>query len=941
MPAGSYDLGQAEGLIRIKYDGTGTTQAKHGLGEVETAGRRTSAGLDTAAARIGIAGAAIAASLAYASTKAIDFEKQISAIGAVSGATKPEMEALRQKALQLGADTSFSATEAALAMEELAKAGIALPDILNGAADATVALAAAGSVALPEAATIAANAMNAFGLSAKDLPKVVDLIAGAANASAIDVGQFGMSLQQAGAVANLAGVPFSDLAVAIALMGNAGIKGSDAGTSLKTFLQNLIPVTKEQVALMRALGLVTKEGGNQFFDASGKAKSLADISALLQGALKGMGKEQQLATLQTLFGSDSIRAAAILADAGSTGFNNLAASMGKISAEAVAAQRLDNTAGALERMKGSVETAAISVGTLLLPGITSLANKIASLANWINGLSPGWKTFIVNSLGATAALLLTAAAILKVVSTARAISGVVAAMKAWTIWTKLATVAQAAFNIVQLIGHAIFIASPIGWIVLAIAALVAIVILVIKYHKEIWAWIQKVWSGFLNLIKPVTDWFAGPFANFFVQAWNKVVGAFNVAKNAVMAVINFIIGGFKFWLSIVKGVLGFFAPLFQAAFGLVMAIIKTVVSIITAIFAVWFAIWDATIGSSLRAIFAIFSWAFNAILGVITGVFNFLWPYISAILSAIWSVISGTWNGIVQVAVAVWGFIVGYITNQFNFLWAVISFIGSLVWSFLKAIWTSVSNDVSAAWNFVVAIIQGVWDFILGILKAAIDKMASAINGISKIVSKVGEFFGQLKAAAEGGIGSLWAFVSGIPGRILSALGNIGSTLYNSGKAIIQGLIDGIVNMAGNVKDAVNGVLKKARDLLPFSPAKEGPFSGKGWTMYSGRAMMIDLANGILRSRAKVQDAMSGLLGGANNSLSLAVAGVAPATLAGAPAFASSPTSVGASVGSGALMRDVIVNVPAAIVDPDQIATYSARRITTAMATGQSSSNIG
>jgi TP901 family phage tail tape measure protein len=349
------------------------------------AGAMKKAGKGVAIAAVGIAGAFL---LAIGS--AASFEKRISAIGAVTGASAEDLDNVRRKALQLGKDTKFSAGEAAEAIEELAKAGLSLPDIMNGAADATVNLAAAGEIDLPQAATIASNAMNQFGLAAKQLPAVADDIAGAANASAIDVSQFGQSISQVGAVANLAGLSFHDTAVAIAEMGNAGIKGSDAGTSLKTFLQNLIPTTKQQIDLSKKLGLITKEGTNAFFDQKGKVKGLADISQVLQRALAGMGEEQKLATLGILFGSDAIRAAAVLADQGAAGYDKMSKSMGKVKAADVAKKRMDNLAGSIEQMKGSAETLAIVIGESLqgafrtvVDGATGFLNILISLAQKI------------------------------------------------------------------------------------------------------------------------------------------------------------------------------------------------------------------------------------------------------------------------------------------------------------------------------------------------------------------------------------------------------------------------------------------------------------------------------------------------------------------------------------------------------------------------------
>jgi len=338
-----------------------------------------------AAAGAAVAGIALVSFVGASIRAASEFESRMSAVQAVSGATGAELDSLRSKALQLGADTSFSATQAASAMEELVKAGVPVQAVLNGAADATVNLAAAGEVDLTKAAEISANAMNQFGLSAQDLPRIADLVAGAANTSAIDVEQFGMSLSQAGAVASLSGASFDDVAVAITAMGNAGIVGSDAGTSLKSFLSRLVPTTVEAANEMERLGIITEDGTNRFFDAQGNLREFSRVAEVLQGSLKGLTKEQQLATLQTVFGSDAIRAAAVIADQGAAGWDRLAASMGDVSAADVAETRMNNLAGSVEKFKGSVETMLISSGggfTKILKPIvddaTELVNKMAT-----------------------------------------------------------------------------------------------------------------------------------------------------------------------------------------------------------------------------------------------------------------------------------------------------------------------------------------------------------------------------------------------------------------------------------------------------------------------------------------------------------------------------------------------------------------------------------
>jgi hypothetical protein len=396
-----------------------------------------------AAAAGALAVTGVVAGFVAATGAAMDFEKQISAIAAVTGASQSDIAGLSQTALQLGKDTSFSASEAAVGMEELAKAGVSIADIMGGAGRASLDLAAAGAISVGDAAEIASNAMNVFGIEGTKMGHVADVIAGAANASAIGVNDYKFSLAAAGAVAATVGIGFEDLSTAIAVMGNAGIKGSDAGTSLKTMLLNLQPTTNKQIDLFRELGLMTTdtEAGyqnlvargiqpagksyqdlsqaikdhlglnadiskwskddvkafndmelgtglmsNAFFDAGGKAKDFAGIAQVLQDKLGNMTKAQQLATLEVMFGSDAIRAGAVLLDAGAEGFNNMAAAMDKVSARQVADERLNNLAGSIEKLKGSLETGAIILGSIFTGALKSMADSATETVNTIVGI---------------------------------------------------------------------------------------------------------------------------------------------------------------------------------------------------------------------------------------------------------------------------------------------------------------------------------------------------------------------------------------------------------------------------------------------------------------------------------------------------------------------------------------------------------------------------
>lgn len=410
-----YSLGTARGVIQIDYKGNGPKRAAADL-------KTTGAAAGTAGVNVGklrgqlltLAGigsvAAIAAGFVAAVKTVSDFETSLSAVGAVSGATGEQMESLRAKALQLGADTAFSASEGALAMEELAKAGLSVDNILGGAADATVALAAAGGIDLPTAAGIASAAMNSFNIAATDTAKIADLFAGAANRSATDVVGIGEAFKYVAPLAANTGVSIEDTTTAIAALAKAGISGSMAGTTLRSMLQRLNPASKGASKAMEELGIITEEQGNRFFDAEGNTKSMAEISGVLAESLSGLSDEQKSQALTTIFGSRAMTGALALADQGVDGFTELGEAIGEVSAADVAAKRLDNLAGSMEALGGSIETVVIksltaAAGGLrtFVDGLTLAINTASEVGGDIAGkISPGFAdlgTTIANVVG--------------------------------------------------------------------------------------------------------------------------------------------------------------------------------------------------------------------------------------------------------------------------------------------------------------------------------------------------------------------------------------------------------------------------------------------------------------------------------------------------------------------------------------------------------------
>jgi TP901 family phage tail tape measure protein len=338
-------------------------------------------GLHAGMVAVGAASAAMAAGLGVSIANAAKFEQTMSGVKAVSGATAAEFKQLSDKALQLGKDTSFSASEAAAGIEELVKGGVSVADVLNGAAEATLNLAAAGGVSLPEAAEIASNAINQFNLDGEKMAHVSDLIAGAANASSLSVGDFRQSLGQAGAAMHASGQSIDSVATSIAVLGAAGIKGSDAGTSLRVMFGRLIPTTADANAAFKALGLQTGALGNAFLNADGSFKQAAEVAEILHDRTQNLTEAEKTLALQMIFGEDAKRSAIVLSEAGAAGFDKMAESMGKVTAAEVAKTRLDNLSGSVEQLKGSFETATIAIGAGFTPVVREAVDKVTQAIN--------------------------------------------------------------------------------------------------------------------------------------------------------------------------------------------------------------------------------------------------------------------------------------------------------------------------------------------------------------------------------------------------------------------------------------------------------------------------------------------------------------------------------------------------------------------------------
>ncbi|HGF6575991.1 TPA: phage tail tape measure protein [Bacillus cereus] len=388
---------------------------------------------------------AIGRGLKSAVEESMNFEQQMANIKAVSGATGQEMSKLSELAVKYGEDTKYSSVEAGKGIEELIKAGVSLTDIINGGLEGALNLAAAGELELGEAAEIASTALNAFKRDGLSVTDAANLLAGAANASATDVHELKYGLSASAAVAAGAGMTFKDTATALAVFAQNGLKGSDAGTSLKTMLMRLNPSTKEAYNKMKDLGLITynaqagfdflvqngitpasrsvgdievalekyvmkTEGvkkwndkcettfrelatssaflSSKFYDQEGHIQSLENISGILHESMKGLTDQQRSMALETLFGSDAVRGATILFNEGAQGVNKMYSEMSKITALETANTKMNTLKGRIEQLSGAFDTMKKTIGDALAPVVSAFVAGLQKLVDGFNAL-PG------------------------------------------------------------------------------------------------------------------------------------------------------------------------------------------------------------------------------------------------------------------------------------------------------------------------------------------------------------------------------------------------------------------------------------------------------------------------------------------------------------------------------------------------------------------------
>ena len=680
------NLGSAYGEVIIGTQGS-EKQLQSLASTLRGVGATMSAAIS--APLIGVAAAGLKA--------AAGFEQSMNMLQVATNATEQSMQALQSKALELGAETSFSAGEAADAMLELAKAGMSADQTMQ-AIGGVMDLAAAGGVALADAATITAAALNAFHLPASEAADVANLLAAAANASAADITDLSQGLQQGGFAFGAAGQQVDDLVASLAILTNVGLTGSDAGTALKNAMMRLMNPTKKAAELMDELGI-------NAYDAQGNMLPFADVIEEINQGTKDMTQEQRNAALSTIFLSDGMKAFIPLLDAGKDGF---LAMKEEVNAEGAAAEmanaRMKGLAGAIEYIKGSIESVLIEVALPFLDFLSATIRRVADAIASFTKLPTPIRNAVLAFLAVMAAI---------------------------------GPVALALGSLGGILG-ALF--SPITLIGLALAALAA-------------AWVGNfggiqektaaAWAMIQPKLQAMWTWLNTniPAALSYLQGlWNTYWPQIQSATNRAISVVNQNLAAIRDWLNTnIPAALSYLRGLWSTQWAQIQGLTASAWGAIsTTFFAVrsWLQVNIPAALSYLRGVWET-TW------GVVQGYVARAWAVVEPVLSTMWRWLavnvpaaiatlrtwwSNFWTNLPAMANSAWATIVA--TLQQMYRWFTVDLPASIV--MLRAWWSSTWADmqgrVAAAWAVIQPPLNMIWSWLNTYIPAALSYLQGVWN---------------------------------------------------------------------------------------------------------------------------------------------------------------------------------------------------------------------
>lgn len=755
--------------------------------------------------------------LGTASVKtAADFEAAMSKVAAVSGASGKELEDLTAKAREMGSKTKFSASEAAEAMNYMAMAGWKTEDMLSGI-EGVMNLAAASGEDLATTSDIVTDALTAFGLSAQDSGHFADVLAAASSNANTNVSMMGETFKYCAPIAGALGFSVEDTAEAIGLMANAGIKSTQAGTSLRTIMTNL---SGEVKICGENIGEVTVATTN----ADGSMRDLSDILADCRTAFSGLSESEKAAAAESLVGKNAMSGFLALMNAGEGDIAKLSGAIDNCNgaAQSMADTMNNNLEGQLTILKSQLQELAISFGEILLPAVKKIVGWVQGFIDVLNSLPDGVKETIVTVALIAAALGPVLIIIGKIITAVGTIM---------TIVPKVVGVIKAV-KTAFLALNATMLANPIVLIIAAIAALVAAFIYLWNNCDEF----RQFWIDLWESIKEIAVAVWEALKEFFAAAWEFIKTTAETVWNGLASFFTGLWEGIKNTFTTVVNVISNFL---STMWNTIKSVAETIWNAISTFFTtIWNGI-KTVVTTVVMAISTFLTTAWNTIKTVITTVLNAIKTVFSTVWNAIKNVVTTVVNGIRNTITTVWNGIKNTVTTVVNAIKTAVS-------NAFSAMWNGIKNTISGIYNTIKNGFTNAVNFIKNLASSAFSWGADIINGI---VNGIKSCIGKVKDAVCSVADTIKSFLH------FSVPDEGPLTEYESWMPdFMSGLAKGIEKSKGMVKDAMSGL---AADMVVNPQVNAGQMAMAG----GGTVSSADMSSFV----SAIKDAVSSAGGGSGD----------------------------------------------------------------------------
>lgn len=750
-----------------------------------------------------------------------DFESAMSKVSAISGATGSDLDALNQKAQEMGAKTKFSATESAEAFTYMAMAGWKTEDMLQGI-EGIMSLAAADGLDLATTSDIVTDALTAFGLSASDSGHFADVLAKASSNANTNVSMLGESFKYAAPVAGALGYSAEDTAIALGLMANAGIKGSQGGTALRSSLTRLIKPTDDAAALMEQYGL-------SMTNADGSMKSLGEVMNMLRDKLGGLTEAEQAQVAAQIFGQEAMSGMLAIINASDSDYAKLTDAIYDAdgAAQQMADTMLDNLSGQLTLLKSALEGLAIQFGEILMPYIKQFVGWLQSLVQKLQEMTPEQKEQIVKWAAIAAAIGPVLMVLGKLTSSVGSIittfGKIPGAIKAVTGgFTKLTTAGKNVFEGFKL-AKAGFTAlgaqaSPLG---AALAGVTAPMIAIV-------AVVALVIAAFVSLWKNNEE-----FRNKMIAIWDGIKSKFESFAQGIVDRLNALGFDFENFGEVVKAIWDGFcsvlAPIFEAAFEIISSVLGTVLDVLTGILDVFIGIFTGNWEQCWNGIKEIFVGIWNGLVGILKSLGNMLLGIFDAVCGWFGTTWDETWTNIKQFFVDIWNGITAFFSNVINAIKTAVSNFITTIINFFAQLPTNIANFITNAYN---SVVEWVTNMVNKAIELGTNFVNNVVNFFKELPYNIGYIIGTVigsianwvtnmvakaKELGTNFLNAIVTFFKELPGKILefitSAWNNVvnwATNMTNKAKEVGTNFLNGIVNFFTQLPGKISGFITNA-----------------------------------------------------------------------------------------------------------------------------------